>query len=457
MVVIPLHRHLALRLFGYIRKSRQIDMNLSRNPLFVLAACLALCCLFTSSKAQDLKPEFRDEIKGLADDPRVAAAFDFIERDAENTQDELILLTEIPAPPFNEDARAEKFAQMLVELDLDSVWVDEVGNVLGIIKGEMRDRVVALDAHMDTVFPEGTDVTVEARGDTLYAPGIGDDTRGLAMLLSVVRSIKAAEIKTNGDILVVGSVGEEGLGDLRGVKHLFREGGPQIDSWISIDGGAVGRVNNKGLGSKRYKVTFVGPGGHSWGAFGLVNPHHALGSAIQIFAEKADRFTMTGDRTSYNVGRIGGGTSVNSIPFESWMEVDMRSVNPARLDSLDAMFIESMNEARDWQNRMSRLGDSLRVEIEMIGSRPSGELPETTPVVQRAMAATALMGKRPQLTRGSTNSNIPISMGIDAVTIGRGGKARNAHSLDEWWLDVDAFKATQLALILLVAESGLAD
>ena len=345
---------------------------------------------------------------------------------------------------------------MLAELKLDSIWIDDVGNVLGLIRGAKRNRVVALDAHLDTVFPEGTDVSVEMKGDTIYAPGVGDDTRGLAMLLSVVRSLQDADIEMESDVLIIGSVGEEGLGDLRGVKHLFREGGPQIDSWISIDGGAVGRVNNKGLGSKRYRVTFIGPGGHSWGAFGLVNPHHALGAAIKIFADEADTFTDYGDRTSYNIGRIGGGTSVNSIPFESWMEVDMRSVSPERLDSLDSIFLTSMQEALDWQNSLSRIGDSLRVDIEMIGSRPSGELPETTPVVQRAMAATALMGKRPQLTRGSTNSNIPISMGIDAVTIGRGGRGRNAHSLDEWWLDVDAYKATQLAMILLVAESGLA-
>ena len=167
-------------------------------------------------------------------------------------------------------------------------------------------------------------------------------------------------------------------------------------------------------------------------------------------------FTMSGERTSYNIGRIGGGTSVNSIPFESWMEVDMRSVSPERLDSLDAIFVASMHEALHWQNRMSRLGDTLTLKLEMIGSRPSGELADNIPLVQRAMAATALLGKRPVLTRGSTNSNIPIAIGVPAVTIGRGGKGMNAHSLDEWWIDIEAYKATQMALVLLVAESGLA-
>ena len=392
----------------------------------------------------------------MSEDERIVEAFKSIEQDVKRTRGDHITLTEVPAPPFKEDKRAEVFASMLRDLKLDSIWIDEVGNVLGLIHGTRRNRVVALDAHLDTVFPEGTDVKVEIRGDTLYAPGIGDDTRGLAMLLSVVRALNASKIQIESDVLLVGSVGEEGLGDLRGVKHLFRDGGPRIDSWISIDGGAVGRVNNKGLGSKRYKVTYIGPGGHSWGAFGLVNPHHALGAAIKIFSDAADGFTSDGARTSYNIGRIGGGTSVNSIPFESWMEVDMRSVDPARLDSLDQIFLASVREALDWQNGMSRLGDSLNVEIEMIGSRPSGEMPESTPVVQRAMSATALMGKRPSLTRGSTNSNIPISMGIPAVTIGRGGRGQNAHSLDEWWIDTDAYKATQLALILLVAEGGLA-
>ena len=402
----------------------------------------------------ELIPQYREEIKRLTASAEMISAFELIEEDAPAARDQLVELTEIPAPPFMEEARARRFAELLHETGVDSVWIDEVGNVIAIRRGSEGKRRVAIDAHLDTVFPEGTDVSVRISGDTMFAPGIADDTRGLAILLSMLRGMNKADIETIDDVLIIGSVGEEGLGDLRGVKHLFREEGPMIDSWISIDGGAIGRVSNMGLGSYRYKVTFHGPGGHSWGAFGMVNPHHALGVAIRYFVEAADEFTAEGARTTYNVGRIGGGTSVNSIPFESWMEIDMRSVSPERLDSIDAIFQEAMYRALYEQNALSRLGDTLTLEIEMIGNRPSGELDASIPLIQRAMASTAFFGKRPLLNRGSTNSNIPISLGIPAVTIGRGGKGAKAHSLDEWWIDAEGYKATQLALLILVAESG---
>ena len=427
-----------------------------KQGLIIGLILIIISSLNAQSRVQpELLPEFRQEVIELSKDARMINAFALIEEDVDLTRAQHIELTQIPAPPFKEELRAKRFAELLRGSDLDSVWIDEVGNVLALRKGKSGKRLVALDAHLDTVFPEGTDVQVKVRGDTLFAPGIGDDTRGLAMLLSIARALEASGIETEADVLLIGSVGEEGEGDLRGVKHLFRKGGPGIDAWISIDGGAIGRICNKGLGSYRYKVTFIGPGGHSWGAFGLVNPHHALGTAIDHFVKAADSFTSYGARTSYNVGRIGGGTSVNSIPFSSWMEVDMRSVSPDRLDSLDAILRKSVQNAVDEQNALLRLGDSLRVDIKMMGNRPSGELPSDLPLVQRAMAASAFLGKRPSLTRGSTNSNIPISMGIPAVTIGRGGRGANSHSLNEWWIMRDSYKATQFGLLLLVAECGL--
>ena len=250
-------------------------------------------------------------------------------------------------------------------------------------------------------------------------------------------------------------MGEEGLGDLRGVKHLFREGGPKIDSWIAVDGGSIGRVNNKGLGSYRYRVTFKGPGGHSWGAFGLVNPHHALGRAINNFVEVADSYTAKGPKTSYNVGVISGGTSINSIPFESNMQIDIRSVEPARLDEMETLLNKAVQEALNHQNGLKRRGPELKVEIDKIGNRPSGTLSDQLPLVQRTLAATRLFGVEPYLTRGSTNSNIPIALGIPAVTIGRGGKGGKAHSLDEWWVNEDGHKAIQLALLILLSEAGI--
>ena len=436
--------------------NRLIHLSIPAISCIILMHLAAPICLSQTTRVSAIEPAFREEVNQIALNPRIISAFALIEEDAINARADLIELTEIPAPPFQEDTRGRAFAAMLRQAGVDSVWIDEVGNVIGLIPGVDGERLVVLDGHLDTVFPEGTDVTVEERGDTLFAPGIADDTRALAMLLSIARVLKQSDVRMQSDVLLVGSVGEEGLGDLRGVKHFFQEQEESIDAWISIDGGAIGRITNKGLGSYRYRVTFHGPGGHSWGAFGLANPIHAMGSAIHKFTLEADAFTRYGLRTTYNVGRITGGTSVNSVPFSATMEVDMRSVSPPRLDTLDEIFKRCMKKALEEQNSLARLGEELTIEIDKIGDRPSGELSSKTPLIQRAMAASAFLGKSPILMRGSTNANIPIALGVPAVTIGRGGKSAFAHSLDEWWLDDEGYKATQMAFLLLVLEAGLA-
>ncbi|MBK8291644.1 MAG: M20/M25/M40 family metallo-hydrolase [Flammeovirgaceae bacterium] len=400
--------------------------------------------------------QYTRDIEKLAKNKKIQAAFESIKKQEARNRKDLIMLTEIEAPPFMEEVRAKVFANMLKEAGADSVWIDNVGNVLALRKGKDRKRTLALDAHLDTVFPKGTDVKVKSKGDTLYAPGIGDDTRALVVIASILRTMEETGIETQANILFTGSVGEEGLGDLRGVKNLFTEDSPKIDSWISIDGGDIDRVNIMGLGSYRYRVTFKGPGGHSWGAFGLANPQHALGSAIHNFTLAADEYTKTGAKTSYNVGRIGGGTSVNSIAFESWMEIDMRSESPERLNHIDVILKSSIQKALDEQNSIKRIGPDLTVDIQKIGDRPSGELNEDLPLIQRTMASVKYFGEEPRVTRGSTNANIPISKGIPAVTIGRGGKSGNAHSLKEWWLDVDGYKAIQFALLTVVSEAEMA-
>jgi len=397
---------------------------------------------------------YSKQINRLAKSKIIKSGFDYIFELEPFTHNNLIELTEIGAPPFKEEKRASRFAQKIKEIGVDSVWIDSEGNVLGLLKGEVGNRTVALDAHLDTVFPEGTDVKTRISNDTIYAPGIADDTRGLSMLLTILKTIKDNNIKTKDNILIVGTVGEEGLGDLRGVKHLFYNNSPKIDSWIAIDGGALGRVNIKGLGSYRYRITFKGPGGHSWGAFGMVNPHHAMGSAIDNFIELANKYTLKGPKTSYNVGVVRGGTSVNSIPFESIMEIDIRSIKPARLDIMEGLLYKAVNKALNKQNEMKRSGKSLTVVIDKIGNRPSGELEPTLPLIQRALAATEYFQETPRLTRGSTDSNIPISLGIPAVTIGRGGIGGNAHSLNEWWYNKEGFKSIQLAFLLLLSEAG---
>ena len=402
-----------------------------------------------------IEKKYTKAIKRLVKNKKVKAAFEHIVSLETKTLERHIALTEIEAPPFKEEKRATVFAEYYRDLGMDSVWIDSEGNVLGLLLGSEGKQTVALDAHLDTVFPEGTNVKVRIENDTLYAPGIGDDTRGLSMLLTILETIKTNNIQPKDNLLFVGSVGEEGLGDLRGVKHLFRENGPQIDSWIAIDGGNIGRVNNKGLGSYRYRVTFEGPGGHSWGAFGLGNPHHAMGEAIGNFVRASDIYTEKGPKTSYNVGVVSGGTSINSIPFESIMEIDIRSIEPKRLDAMEVILKEAVKKALAHQNDLKRQGPDLTVKIDKIGNRPSGELSDTLPLIQRTLAATTHFGAKPFLTRGSTNSNIPITKGIPSVTIGRGGNGGKAHSLGEWWINEEGYKAIQLALLIVLSETGM--
>lgn len=435
-----------------------------KNPFSFILLILSFCAPSNSlaqkasppeGKKEVLEIKFKKEINSLSKHKKVQKAFKTIEELESRTLNELIMLTEIPAPPFKEELRAAKYAEMLKEAGADSVWTDEVGNVIALKKGLSGKKTVALDAHLDTVFPEGTDVTVKKHGDTLIAPGIGDDTRGLMVVLTVLRALEINNIETEANILFIGSVGEEGLGDLRGVKHLFREDGPGIDSWIGVDGGDISGIANGALGSHRYRVTFKGPGGHSWGAFGLAHPHHALGRAINSFSITADSLSRSEEKVSYNIGRIGGGTSVNAIPFESWLEVDMRSAVPKQLEKMDQIFQKSVQEALKKENQVKREGADLQVEIDMVGDRPSGIIPADNSLVQKAMASAALFGATPALRTGSTNSNIPISLGIPAVTIGRGGKGDGAHSLQEWWINDEGHLSIQRALILLLSEAGI--
>jgi tripeptide aminopeptidase len=423
-------------------------------PWALLAACEPAPAPQVAEPSTDPAPEHMADVEALAGDPRVGDAMAYLEAIEERSLQDLIRLTEIPAPPFLEEERARAFAEMLREAGADSVWIDGIGNVIGLRRGIARNRTVALDGHLDTVFPPETDVTVRFRGDTLYAPGIADDTRGLIVVRNVLEALVAQDLRTPADLLFIGTVGEEGLGDLRGVKHLFGDEGPGIDAFIAVDGSGDSHIVHSGTGSNRYRATFRGPGGHSWGAFGLGNPAHALAQAVASFVPEADRHTASGPRTSYNVGRVGGGTSVNSIPFEAWMEVDLRSVDPGSLTTLDEIFREAMERGLEEQNALRRSGEALTLELDQVGLRPAGSLAPGEPLVQRALAATLLLGRQPTLGGASTNANTPLSLGVPAITIGNGGQAGGAHSLDEWWLPVEPHVAAQRALLILLAEAG---
>jgi tripeptide aminopeptidase len=385
------------------------------------------------------------------------AASAFLETDYDRFVRELITLTEIPAPPFKETARAAAYLDMLRDAGLSDVERDAEGNVMGVWKGTAgRGPMLAVLSHLDTVFPEGTDVKVRRTGTRLAAPGVGDDTRALAMMLSTIRAIRAGQLRTTDDILFVGNVGEEGEGDLRGVKFLLTRGKykDRIRQVIAIDGGEQGGMTNGALGSKRYRVTFKGPGGHSYGAFGLVSPSLAMGTAIQ----KLSRVQVPPrPKTTFNVGVVGGGTSVNSIPVDVFMDVDMRSESPEELLKLDATFKRLVAEAVEEENAArSTAQGKLSADVKLIGDRPSGKTATDTMLIQTVTAAVTSYGLKPSYETSSTDSNIPISLGIPAVTIGRGGPGGRSHSLDEW-TDVDktaSVQAAQVALTIVLAVAG---
>ncbi len=417
---------------------------------------VTVAAVFGAAEAAAQQADYATQLRGVLGDASIQRAFRVIEELEPRTHADLITLTQIPAPPFMEEERATVYLQWLIEAGADSAFIDGEGNAVAVRKGRRGGRTIGFGGHLDTVFPEGTDVTVQQRGDTLFAPGIGDDTRGLIVVLTVLRAMEAAGVETEDDVWFVGVVGEEGLGDLRGMKYLFREGAHPLAAWIDVDGGGLDRIVNGALGSYRYRATFKGPGGHSWGAFGMANPAHALARAVTAFVTDADPITRQGPRTSYNVGTLGGGTSVNSIPFEAVMEVDMRSESPQSLDRIDGVFRAAMQRGLEEENAARRRGPPLELVLDQVGNRPSGTMPPETPLVQRALAASELVGGRATLETGSTDSNIPISRGIPAVTIGRGGLGGANHSPGEWWINRDGHLAIQRALLLLVAEAGLA-
>ena len=401
--------------------------------------------------------DYESEIVGMREDARIVAAYAHIVDTHEARLRDMVTLNEVPAPPFDEEARAAVFAEMIRATGFGDVHVDEVGNVVATRAGTGGGRSVMVAAHLDTVFPAETDVTVRIDGNRYTAPGIGDNTRGAIMLLQFASAIATADIRTEGDILLIGNVGEEGLGDLRGVRHLFRDGADHPDSFIAIDGGNEMRLVTNAVGSNRYRVTFSGPGGHSWGDFGDANPHHAAARAITHFVNAARAVTQEGPRSSYNIGRTGGGTSVNSIPFESWFEVDMRSGDPEKLAALDAAFQQAMTDGLAAENAVRGDGERLTVNIESIGQRPAGRGNLNSSLIRRAGILYAAQGIRPNFVASSTDSNIPIAMGIPAITITRCGVSMRAHSLEEYWEDDGNVPlCTMRGLMLVVAEAGLA-
>lgn len=410
----------------------------------VMGCWMAIALMVGSLGAQDKPISASDLLK----DPAVTAAIDAAKANEAQAIEDDIRFCEVPAPSFMETARGELLKQTFQQLGLQNVRVDGAGNVLGDRPGAAATPHVVLAAHLDTVFPQGTDVRVTREGAILHGPGIADDCRGLAVLVGVVRALKQANVRTPGSITFVADVGEEGLGDLRGMKQLFNETMKgQIDRFVSIDGSGLG-ITNVAVGSHRYRVTFKGPGGHSFGAFGLANPIDALGRAI---AKIADFQVPKLPKTTFNVGRIGGGTSVNSIPFEGWMEVDMRSSDPASLASVDASFHKAVDAAVVEENERWGSPRMVSVTKDLVGDRPAGSTPDGSPIVQTAIAVTRALGFAANLGEGSTDANVPMSLKIPAITIGAGGRGTGAHALGETFDTTDSWLGTERALLLTIA------
>ena len=395
----------------------------------------ALALAFTASlsaMAQQVAPEHAATVKRILDSLNFKTAVGALQQDHDRWIEEVIKLTEIPAPPFKEAVRAQAYMEMLKAHGLADVEIDAEGNAMGVRKGTGGGGLVVVSAHLDTVFPEGTEVKVKREGSRLAAPGVGDDSAGLATLLSLVRAMDAAGIKTKSDILFVGDVGEEGLGDLRGMRHLFTKGKykDQIKYFFSLDGGSTTRITNCGVGSKRYRVAFNGPGGHSYGAYGLVNPMVAMSQAVVEFYKIQ---TPAQPKTTYSASVVGGGTSVNAIPASVWMEFDMRSHDPKELDGVEKRFLAIVKEAVETENfaRSTKEG-VVSADIKLVGDRPAGRTDEKTELVQLATAAFLAHGSKPSYECSSTDSNMPMSLGIQAITIPRVGKSERSHSPDEW-------------------------
>jgi tripeptide aminopeptidase len=370
----------------------------------------------------------------LEDDPRVARALETLRNTVSDTTDDQIRITEIPAPPFHEDARAAYMKKLLSGAGL-RVEINSGNNVIAEYPGSSKD-VVMVVAHLDTVFPPGTDVHVKREGGRLLAPGISDNGTGLAALVAVARAFRQSKIKTQKTILFVADVGEEGEGNLRGMRALVDEYRDRLKDVIALDGSATEYVTTAALASRRVEIAVSGPGGHSWSDFGAPNPIHALARGIARFVSTP---VPESPRTSFNVGEIEGGTSVNSIPSKALIKVDLRSESEAELSKLDAALRNSIQAGVDEEmaaaesRGMAGGQNTLDVKITALGGRPAGELPGDSPLLAALDAADARLGNRSRRERSSTDANIPLSMGIPAIAIGGGGRSGGAHTVEEWY------------------------
>lgn len=390
----------------------------------------------------------------LADQAQVRDALDFLEKNLDWVTEQQARLTEIPAPSFQEQKRAEEVRALLSAEGL-SVHLDKLGNVIGELHGTQENEAVLLAAHLDTVFPAGTEVKVKRQGDRLAAPGISDNGTGLAGLVAVARAIHAAKIKPQRTILFAANVGEEGEGNLRGMRALIDSYREKLRAVIVLDGSGIDHVTTKALASRRLEVVITGPGGHSWSDFGLPNPINALvRGSVRFINTKVP----VSPRTTFNLGQVEGGTSVNSIPYEAKLKVDLRSESEDEITRMETALRECVATGvkDEMDNSRDRSRGKLDWKVNLIGSRPGGELSADSPLLAALRFADEFVGNTSRNERSSTDANIPLSMGIDAIAIGAGGNGGGAHSLQEWYEPAGRDAGLKRVLLTLLGISGLA-
>jgi tripeptide aminopeptidase len=391
----------------------------------------------------------------LPDNARVRAALDWFTPNISWVNDRQARITEIPAPPFQEARRAAAVKELLAETGLP-VKIDQAGNVIGELRGANEKEVVVIAAHLDTVFPPGTDVKVQRDGSRMIAPGISDNGSGVAALLALARALQFAHLKPQRTILFVGDVGEEGEGNLRGMRAVVDAYRGKLKAVVVLDGSGTDYVTTKALASRRLEALITGPGGHSWSDFGMPNPINALvRGSVRFINTKVP----ASPRTTFNIGQIEGGTSVNSVPHEARLKVDIRSESEDELTRLESALREciaagvrdEMDSARD------RSKGKLEWKVELLGSRPGGELAPGSALLAALRSADEFVGTQSRIERSSTDANIPLSVGIEAISIGAGGSGGGAHSLQEWYDSAGREAGLKRALLTILGVSGVAE
>jgi len=389
----------------------------------------------------------------LAENAQVRAAMNWLGSNVNWINEQQIHLTEIPAPSFQEVERAAAIKPLFASAGLN-VQADSLGNVTGELRGATDKELVILSAHIDTVFPAGTDVKVRRDGERLLAPGISDNGTGLAALIGIARAVHEAHIQPQRTILFVADVGEEGEGNLRGMRAIIEAYRARLKAVVVLDGAGTDHVTTKALASRRLEVIITGPGGHSWSDFGLPNPINALvRGSVRFINTKVP----TSPRTTFNLGQIEGGTSVNSIPFEARLKVDVRSESEDELTRLENALKECIAAGvRDeMEASRDRSRGKLDWKLQSLGNRPGGELASDSPLLAALRAADAIVGNDSRIERSSTDANVPLSLGIDAISIGAGGNGGGAHSLQEWYDPAGRQLGLQRALLTLLGIAGL--